>query len=157
MPFGLNNAPAVFQQLMDKVLSSCRDCASTYIDDVLVYSADWEVHKKDLGRVLAALESARITAKPGKCQFGRQHIEYLGHVIGCRSLAIPEHRVTAIRDYKYPVKKGYASISWTVQLLQEICSKFCGSVIHIDTSYLQDGTQDSCLDPGDAGCLQVIG
>ena len=58
MPFGLKNAPAVFQQLMDKVLSSCRDCASTYIDDVLVYSADLDVHKKDLGRVLAALESA---------------------------------------------------------------------------------------------------
>ena len=72
MPLGLKNAPAVFQQLMDKVLSSYRDCASTYIDDVFVYSADWEVHKKDLGRVLAALESAGIPAKPGKCQFGRQ-------------------------------------------------------------------------------------
>ena len=105
MPFGLKKAPAVFQQLMDKVLSSCRDCASTYIDDVLVYSADWDVHKKDLGRVLAALESAGITAKPGKCQFGRQHVEYLGHVIGCGSLAIPEHRVTAICDYKRPVNK----------------------------------------------------
>ena len=105
MPFGLKNAPAVFQQLMDKVLGSCRDCASTYIDDVLVYSADWEVHKKDLGRVLAALESAGITAKPGKCQFGRQHVKYLGRVIGCGSLAIPEHTVTAIRDYKRPVNK----------------------------------------------------
>ena len=90
---------------MDKVLSSCRDCVSTYVEDVLVYSADWDVHKKDLGRVLAALESAGITAKPGKCQFGRQHVEYLGHVIGCGSLAIPEHRVTAIRDYKRPVNK----------------------------------------------------
>ena len=50
-----------------KVLSSFRDYASTYIDDVLVHSADWEVHKKDLGRVLAALESAGITAQPGKC------------------------------------------------------------------------------------------
>ena len=43
----MKNTCAVFQQLMDKVLSSCRDCASTYINDVLVYSLDWEVHKKD--------------------------------------------------------------------------------------------------------------
>ena len=83
----------------------CRDYASTYIDDVLVYSADREVNKKGLARVIAALESAGITAKPGKCQFGRQHVEYLGHVIGCGSLAIPEHRVTAISDYKRPVNK----------------------------------------------------
>ena len=62
MPFGVKKALAVFQQLMQKVLCSCRDCASTYIHDVVVYSADWEVHKKDLGRVLAALESAGITA-----------------------------------------------------------------------------------------------
>ena len=96
MPFGcllvyIKNAPAVFQQLMDKVLSSCRDCASTYVDDVLVYSADWEVHKKDLGRVLTELESAGMTVKPGKCQFGMQHVKYLGHVIGRGSLAILEH------------------------------------------------------------------
>ena len=83
----------------------CRDSASTYRDDVLVYSADWEVHKKDLGRVIATLESAGITAKPGKCLFGRQHIEYMGHVIGCGILGIPGHRVTAICDYKRPVNK----------------------------------------------------
>jgi len=60
MPFGLKNAPAVFQQVVDKVLSKAKDCAVNYIDDVLVYSNNWNDHMKDLNKVLKCLGDAGV-------------------------------------------------------------------------------------------------
>lgn len=105
MPFGLTDAPAVFQQLMDQVLRPCSDCAADYIDDMLVYSNSWEQHMVDLRRVLTQLRKFGLTAKPAKCQFGMAHLEYLGHVIGQGKVAVPEQRVTAMTNYTRPVNK----------------------------------------------------
>ena len=68
MPFGLKNAPATFQHLMKKVLSSCRQCAVVYIYDILVFSPNWKAHLRDLDLVLDALEKASLTGKLTKCQ-----------------------------------------------------------------------------------------
>ena len=67
MPFGLKNAPAVFQQLMDEVLSSCRDCASTYMDDVLVLVLFSRLGgtQETLGQSFSNIRKCR---DPGKCQ-----------------------------------------------------------------------------------------
>ena len=46
MPFGVRNAPAVFQALMMKVLAGCKEFASLYMDDVIVYSTTWDEHKE---------------------------------------------------------------------------------------------------------------
>ena len=68
MPFGLKNAPAVFQALMEKVLGSCKGFAWVYIDDVLVHSDSWEEHMNHITKV-CALCAAGMTAKPAKCQW----------------------------------------------------------------------------------------
>ena len=52
MPFGLRNAPAPFQRLMDQVLVNMMDFARAYIDDVVVYSESWEEHLRHLRSVL---------------------------------------------------------------------------------------------------------
>ncbi len=50
MPFGLCNAPSVFQRLMDVVLSECMDVSSVYIDDMLIMSASWKGACRSLGK-----------------------------------------------------------------------------------------------------------
>ena len=64
MPFGLRNAPAMFQLLMDVVLGSCCEFAVPYIDDVLVFSPTWECHMSNLAVVLGCLKDGGLTAKP---------------------------------------------------------------------------------------------
>ena len=82
MPFGLHNAPATFQRLMNRVLEGCQEFALAYIDDVVVYSKSWEEHLQHLHKVFSCLQHAGLTLKLRKCQFGKSKVHYLGHIIG---------------------------------------------------------------------------
>ena len=144
MPFGLKNAPAVFQRLMEVVLRDCYSCSAPYIDDVIVFSKNGEEHIQHLRCVLGALRKFGLTIKEEKCQFGRVKVEYLGHVIGGGVLAVPAHRAAAMADYIQPVTKkqlrsflgaagyyrqfveGYASMS---SILTPMTAKSAPSVI----------------------------
>ena len=105
MPFGLKNAPAVFQRLMEAVLRGCYHCSAPYIDDVIIFSENVEEHMQHLRCVLAALSAAGLTIKEEKCQWGRSKVEYLGHMIGGGQLAVPSHRAAAMADYIQPNTK----------------------------------------------------
>ena len=90
---------------MDKVLEPVKDCSAIYIDDVIIFSSSWEAHLKHLAHVFQQLRSSGLKAKLSKCSFGKAHIEYLGHMAGSGNLAVPEHRVSALANYKRPITK----------------------------------------------------
>ena len=106
MPFGLKNAPAVFQCLMEKVLKPCCEYAVVYIDDIIVFSKSWSEHVQHLREVLKVLRKAGLTAHPSKCAWGKRTVKYLGHVVGSVKVAVPEHRIEAMASYKHPVTKN---------------------------------------------------
>jgi hypothetical protein len=82
MPYGLTNAPATFQRLMDIVLAGLKwQSCLVYIDDVVIYSPTFEQHLSDLKNVFQALREANLTLKASKCCFCRKEMKYLGHVI----------------------------------------------------------------------------
>ena len=68
MPFGLNNAPATFQRMMNEVLQDCQEFCRVYIDDVAVYRSTWEEHLQHLRCVFNCLRQAHLTLKLAKCQ-----------------------------------------------------------------------------------------
>ena len=105
MPFGLRNAPAVFQLLMEKVLDDHREYARTYIDDIIVFSKDWESHIHHIRKVLSALTSAGLTANPTKCEWGGRQMLYLGHMVGSGKLSVPWDRAEAMANFQRPVTK----------------------------------------------------
>lgn len=86
MPFGLTNAPSVFQRLMQRVLMGLNpeegpDFVAVYIDDVLVFSRTLGKHIEHLCKVIERLQEAGLKLKPSKCEFVREEVEYLGHLI----------------------------------------------------------------------------
>ena len=105
MPFGLKNAPAIFQRCMEEVLRDCFDFAAPYIDDILVFSKNGVEHASHLRRVLEALKKNGLSLKLSKCEFGRTQLEYLGHVVGKGQVAVPEQRATAMANFIRPVSK----------------------------------------------------
>ena len=105
MPFGLRNAPSIFQRVMECVLRGCYTFSAPYIDDIVVFSQSGEEHLGHLKEVLMALRKNGLTVKLGKCAFGRRKLEYLGHLIGGGEMAVPEHRATAMAEFVQPKTK----------------------------------------------------
>ena len=79
-PFGLVQAPAYFQRLVNKLLAEL-PFTFGYLDDVLVYSPDVKTHLEHLGKVFQRLREADLRLKMEKCNFLKVHIQYLGHLI----------------------------------------------------------------------------
>ncbi|GBO17146.1 Transposon Ty3-I Gag-Pol polyprotein [Araneus ventricosus] len=80
MPFGLVNAPYFFSKLMSQVLENCESFAVPYLDDIAIYSNNWEDHLKHVNEVLKRIGDANLTIKPSKCKFAQNRTKYLGHV-----------------------------------------------------------------------------
>ena len=106
MPFGLHNAPATFQRLMNRVLQGCQEFAQAYIDDVVVYSRTWEEHLQHLYEVFSCLQRAGLTLKLPKCQFGLNKVPYLGHIIGNGELLPDPRKLEAVESFKRPETKS---------------------------------------------------
>jgi len=82
MPFGLSNAPATFQSLMNDIFhAALRIFMLVFFDDILVYSPSWHCHLKHLEWVLQVLEQHELFAKLSKCSFGQREVDYLGHIV----------------------------------------------------------------------------
>ena len=107
MPFGLTNAPAVFQRLMQRVLMGLNpedgpDYVTVYIDDVLVFSRTLEEHLEHLRRVIGRLQEVGLKLKPAKCQFIREEVEYLGHLLTPQGLKPNPRLVEAVQEFATP-------------------------------------------------------
>ncbi|KAL1258022.1 hypothetical protein QQF64_011266 [Cirrhinus molitorella] len=82
LPCGLFGAPATFQRLMDRVLRPHAAYAAAYLDDIIIYSSDWQRHVQQLRVVLRWLRAAGLLANPKKCAIGRVEVRYLGFHLG---------------------------------------------------------------------------
>ena len=88
MPFGLRNAPATFQRLIDDVLRDCTNFAHAYyIDDVAIFSMTWTEHLNHLKTVLGLLQEEGLTIQPQKTQLATQTCKFLGHITGHNAIS----------------------------------------------------------------------
>ncbi|KAL6419799.1 hypothetical protein ACFW04_011187 [Cataglyphis niger] len=82
MPFGLKNAPATFQRLMDQVLSGLQgNELFVYLDDIVLYASSLKEHEVKFNKLAERLKKANLKLQPDKCEFLRKEVGYLGHII----------------------------------------------------------------------------
>lgn len=106
MPFGLKNAPATFQRLMDRVLSGLQGIELfVYMDDIVIYATSLEEHALKLKKLLARLKAAGLALQPDKCQFLRRDITYLGHIITEKGVLPDPRKLEAVRNFPVPQRK----------------------------------------------------
>ena len=103
MPFGLCNAPATFQRLMETVLHGLvgKVCL-VYLDDVLVLGKTIDEHLQNLESVWQRLQQAGLRLKPSKCHLLREEVEYLGYRVSANGISTDPRKVVAVQNYPVP-------------------------------------------------------
>ena len=103
LPMGLCNAPGTFMQLMNDTFREFLDkCVLVFLDDILIFSKTREQHERDVRAVLERLRREKLYAKLSKCEFFKEEVEFLGHRIGAKGLAVSPDKIDAVRDWPPP-------------------------------------------------------
>ena len=103
MPFGLCNAPATFERLMDRVLRGhLGNRCLVYIDDVIVYGQDFDSTLQNLDTILGCLEAAQLQLKAKKCDLFQKEILYLGFRISGTGIRPDPAKTSAVTKWPRP-------------------------------------------------------
>ena len=103
MSFGLYNAPALFQRLMQIIF--CEDLLQillVYLDDIITYSDSIVDHLRWLERVLQKLREHGFKIEAAKCQFFQRRVKYLGHVLSSEGKPIDPAKMEAVARWPTP-------------------------------------------------------
>ena len=115
MPFGLMNAPATFQSLMNQIFHGLlRQFILIFFYDILVYSPSIAVHRQQLVQVFQILLDHDLQVNPKKCQFGCDQLAFLGHWISAQGVLADAIKVEAMN--KWPVPKSPYLLGTVMQL-----------------------------------------
>lgn len=116
MPFGLSNAPATFQLIMNEVFRPfLRKFVLVFFDDILIYSPHITEHTKHVALVLDTLRKHQLYANMKKCDFGQTQVAYLGHLISSHGVAVDPSKIQSMCDW--PVPKCLKSLRGFLGLL----------------------------------------
>lgn len=103
MPFGLCNAPSTFQSLMNSIFCThLRKFVLVFFDDILVYSQSLEEHLEHVRLVFEILRTHRLFVKHKKCEFAKQELEYLGHIISGDGVKVDQEKIKSMIEWPAP-------------------------------------------------------
>ncbi len=103
MPFGLCNANATFQRVIEKVISNLPN-SSAYVDDILTYSKTFDDHLIHLQALFERLKTANLKIKTSKCHIASDDIMFLGYRITSKGVCIDDSRIKVLKNYPKPSK-----------------------------------------------------
>lgn len=103
MPFGLTNAPTTFQSLMNEIFKPyLRKFVLVFFDNILVYSTQKQEHARHLELVLRKLEEHQLYANLKKCEFFKEKVAYLRHIISAKRVSVDMDKVQAMLEWQPP-------------------------------------------------------
>lgn len=116
MPFGLKNAPATFQRIMNNVLKGLTDKQCfVYLDDVIIFSTSLTEHIQRLRNVFDRLRESNLKIQLNKSEFLRKEVAYLGHLVTPCGVKPNPEKISAIQQY--PIPKNQKEIKQFLGLL----------------------------------------
>ena len=103
--FGLAQAPAYFQELMNNILKDF-NFAIAYLDDIIIFSKNPEEHLTHIRKVFKKFCSAKLSMKLGKCHIFYKEIQYLGHILSTTGICPPSSKIQAIQQMQPPTTQN---------------------------------------------------
>ena len=107
LPFGMKTSPAIFQRILAGIIrrNNLSGFCVNFIDDILVFSKSFEEHLKHIEQLMDAIRREGFRLKLVKCDFAKQSIQYLGHIIEKGKVRPARDNLAAIRDFPTPKNK----------------------------------------------------
>jgi transposase InsO family protein len=147
MPFGLSNGPASFQRLMEICLGDQNyQTLLLFLDDILVYSTDFESHIQRLELVFQRLWQHGLKVKPAKCRFLQREVRYLGHIVSEKGIATDPEKTRAIDEWEVPTtEKQLRSFLGLCSYYRRFVEKFAhiAKPLHAMIGHSKKGTKTS--------------
>ena len=104
MPFGLSNAPATYQRLMEKCLEGLHlNICLIYLDDVIIFSRSYEEHIDRLEQVFRRLQECGLKLAPKKCHFFKKKVRYVGYIVSADGIEADPDKIDKIKNWPRPV------------------------------------------------------
>ncbi|MCG8077014.1 MAG: hypothetical protein JAY75_12315, partial [Candidatus Thiodiazotropha taylori] len=126
LPFGLINAPSVFERLMEKVFAGLTyKSLLIYLDDIIIFSKTFETHLNDLREVFERLKAANLKLSPEKSRFFCKEVTFLGHRVSSDGISTDPEKVQSIRDWPKPTNvKEVRSFVGLASYYRKFCPSF---------------------------------
>jgi len=120
MPFGISTAPEVFQKCMETILQGTK--CIIYMDDILVYGQTNQEHDRNLKEVVQKLKHSGLRMNRGKCEFFKENVSFLGHILSKNGVAPDPEKLSAI--FRFPVPKTQSDLRSFLGLAEYAGHKF---------------------------------
>lgn len=103
LPFGLKNAPSIFQRTLDDILREyIGKICFVYMDDIIIFAENEKKHYENLDTIFKTLERAKMKVQLDKCEFLREEVEFLGFIISNKGIKTNPKKVEAILNFPRP-------------------------------------------------------
>ena len=103
MPFGLVNAPATYQRLMEECFFGLHlDICYIYLDDLIIFSKTFEEHMDRLQKIFQRLREVNLKLSPKKCEFFKRKVRYVGHIVSSEGIEPDPQKVDKVKDWPTP-------------------------------------------------------
>ena len=154
MPFGLCNAGASFQRLMDIVMSGLQlEICLVYLDDIIVYSSTLGEHFQRLTTIFERLRRAGLKLKPEKCNLLQESVSFLGHVISRHGIGTDPSKIEAVSAWPTPtcqkdVRSFLGLASYYRRFIRDFASKAAplNGMLHKSQKFSWSQSQQDSLD-----------
>lgn len=148
MPFGLKNAPATFQRLMNDILRDyINKICVVYLDDILIFSTSLKEHLNSLKLIFKKLAEHKLKIQFDKCSFMRKNTEFLGHVLTSEGMKPNPNKIKCIEDFVLPKTekqlKGFLGVTGYYRKFVRDYAKIANPMV----KYLKKGKKINPKDP----------
>ena len=103
MPFGLANAPATFQKMMNEIFMDMIDFGVViYLDDILIYSKNEADHIALVKQVRSRLQEHKLAIAPEKCEWHKSRVNFLGYIISADGVEMDQEKIKTVLEWDAP-------------------------------------------------------
>jgi RNase H-like domain found in reverse transcriptase/Reverse transcriptase (RNA-dependent DNA polymerase)/Integrase zinc binding domain len=150
---GLKISPAIFQRMVDDVLREfIGKCCFVYMDDIIIFSASFEQHLRDLDQILSKLDKANLKINIEKCEWAKPSLKYLGYVISAEGIRPDQSKIDTIKKIRFPLNlKELRSFLGAVNFYRKFI-KDCSKILKPITELTKVG---SCISKNSSSKVSI--